>query len=241
MGSVSKTDAAVNALGDMIRSGRFSVGDRLPTEPELVAELGVSRGALREAVRALSFAGVLRVRQGDGTYVTGLEPALLLRSVGFALDLTSTETLAELYGIRRILEPVATAMATPRMTEEDLAVVADHLAAMREAKGADDAVAFVAADAAFHDAIAASCGNEALRAVLVSLRSESARVRIRRAREEQDAEERTIAEHSSILAALAIGDAEAAKAAATLHLAEGERWLRAAVLAERPVRGEVSP
>lgn len=226
----SKTDEAVDALAEMIRSGRFSVGDKLPTEPELVDELGVSRGALREAVQALAFIGVLRVRQGDGTYVSGLEPSRLLRSVGFALDLSSPETLAELYGVRRILEPVATGLAARAMTATQIDAVRSQLDAMRDAV---DAETFVLADAAFHDEIAGACGNEALRALLVSLRSESARERIRRARDDQGATARTVAEHEAILAALEAGDAELAQAAATVHLAEGERWLRRSVEQER--------
>ncbi len=226
----SKTDEAVDALAEMIRSGRFTVGDKLPTEPELVDELGVSRGALREAVQALAFVGVLRVRQGDGTYVSGLEPSQLLRSVGFALDLSSPETLAELYGVRRILEPVATGMAARHMTASQIGAARVQLDAMRDAA---DAEGFVLADAAFHDEIAAACGNEALRALLVSLRSESARARIRRARDDDGATARTVAEHEAILAALEAGDAELAQAAATLHLAEGERWLRRSVEQDR--------
>ena len=232
---MSKTDEAVSSLTEMIRSGRFRVGDRVPTEPELTAELGMSRTAVREAVRALTFAGVLRVRQGDGTYVTSLEPAQLLRSVGVALDLSSVETLAELYAIRRILEPEATAMAAVRMTASDLHDLRGHLAAMADARSAEE---FVTADAEFHDVIAGAAGNEALRALLVSLRSESARMRIRRAREEDDAAERTLAEHAAILDALANRDVGRAKASAMQHLAEGERWLR--VAAEREHRGPLS-
>lgn len=222
----SKTEQAMEALASMIRSGRYQVGDKLPTENELVAELGMSRTAVREAVKALSFVGVLRVRQGDGTYVTGLEASQLLRSAGFALDLSSPQTLPELYAIRRMLEPQATALAADRVDADGLRMLRGHLQAMIDAP---DAETFVAADAAFHDEVAAASGNEALRGLLASLRGESAIMHIRRARDDDGATKRTIAEHEAILSALEKGNAKKAEVAASTHLAEGERWLRLAI------------
>lgn len=221
---MNKTDLAVAGLIAMIRSGRFSEGDRLPTEPELVEELGVSRSAVREAVQSLSFAGILRVRQGGGTYVTDLEPARLLRSAALALDLSGSATIAELYAVRRILEPAASELAVANLSDEHLAELRARLDDMR---AASDAEAFVQADIAFHDTIARIAGNETLRALLATLRSESGLALIRRAREEDDAESSSISEHEAILAALEARDGELARAATTVHLAAGQRWLAA--------------
>ena len=66
--------------GDDRLRARCAPGDRLPKESELAAELGLSRNSLREAVRALSLIRILDVRQGDGTYVTSLDPQLLLEA-----------------------------------------------------------------------------------------------------------------------------------------------------------------
>lgn len=222
---MNKTELAVAELLAMIRSGRFSLGDRLPTEAELVDELGVSRSAIREAVQSLSFAGVLSVRQGGGTFVTDLEPARVLRSAAIALDLSSGDTLAELYAVRRILEPAVTALAVPRMTDDHLAALRVHLDEMVAAK---TAAQFVQADIAFHDTIADVAGNATLRALLQTIRSSSGLGLIRRAREEDRAEAQSIAEHEAILAAIEAGDAELARAATTVHLAAGQRWLDAA-------------
>lgn len=219
----SKTEQAMTALADMIRSGRFQVGDKLPTEPELVDELGVSRTAVREAVRSLTFAGVLRVRQGDGTYVTGLEPSNLLQSIGFSLDFSSPRTLAELYAVRRMLESAATGLAAANATPALLDTLRGHLDVMRRAGNAE---AFVRADAAFHDAVVAAAGNETLRVLLTSLRSESSIMHIRRARDDEGATARTVDEHEAILAALKARNPKRAEAAAAKHLAEGEKWLR---------------
>jgi DNA-binding FadR family transcriptional regulator len=219
---MSKTDEAVAELLDMIRSGRFSGGDQLPTEPELVAQVGVSRGAVREAVQSLCFAGVLRVRQGGGTYVTDLEPSRLLRSASLAFELAGHDTVAELYAVRRILEPAATAMAAPRLTGAELAELATQLDAMR---GAADAEAFVRADVAFHDLVAAAAGNATLRALLCTLRSESGLTLTRRAKEDEQAAAQAVVDHEAILGALQARDPELARAATIVHLVQGQRWL----------------
>ena len=81
------TDRAITAIKQMVVDGELKPGDRLPPEKELSERIGVSRNSLREAVKALSVIRVLDVRQGDGTYVTALEPEQLLESLAFVLDL----------------------------------------------------------------------------------------------------------------------------------------------------------
>lgn len=223
---MSLTDRAVQDLVTMIRGRRWGEGDRLPPEAELATELGVSRGSLREAVRQLSFAGVLKVRQGDGTYVSSLEPDLVLAPFRLAVGLSGSDTLVELYGVRRILEPAATALAVTQLVPDDLATL-DHLLTAMEQAGEPEE--FVSADAEFHDLIARRTGNEALRALLEALRTEAAGTLIGRARAEVDATTHTIDEHRAILDALQRRDPELARAAATMHLAAGEHWLRHAV------------
>lgn len=219
---MNKTDQAIAELLDMIRSGQVSGGDRLPTEAELVERIGVSRSAVREAVQSLSFAGVLRVQQGGGTFVTDLAPEQLLRSTGLVLELSGGDMLAELYAVRRMLEPEAAALAVERLTEADLETLRSRLEAMR---AATEAEVFVQADIAFHDTVAEIAGNRTLRALLDTLRSEATLGLIRRAREEERAEARSIAEHEAILAAMEQRDAELARAATLVHLAQGQHWL----------------
>src|ERR1700744_860616 len=103
----------------MIVSGTLRAGDRLPREADLAAELGLSRSSLREAVKALSLVNILDVRQGDGTYVTSLEPPLLLEALSFILDFHRDDTVLEFLRVRRILEPAATAMAAECITVAD--------------------------------------------------------------------------------------------------------------------------
>lgn len=80
------TDEAIDKIKAMIVAGELAPGSRLPKEEILAGQLGLSRSSLREAVRALTAMRILITRQGDGTYVSSLEPQLLLESLSFAAD-----------------------------------------------------------------------------------------------------------------------------------------------------------
>jgi DNA-binding FadR family transcriptional regulator len=84
---MSRTDDVVNGIKHMILAGKLRPGERLPVERELAEALGVSRGPLREGIRALSILGIVNTRQGDGTYVTSLDVSRLVAPMGFVVDL----------------------------------------------------------------------------------------------------------------------------------------------------------
>ena len=117
---MSVTTKAIDSIRAMIADGRLAPGDRLPPEHELAQSLGVSRGSLREAVRALSQINVLDVRRGDGTYVRSLEPSDLLSGLVFAIELVQPHGLDEVLEVRRLLLPPAAALAAQRVTTEQL-------------------------------------------------------------------------------------------------------------------------
>src|SRR5829696_1945154 len=98
-------DQAIASLRDRVLAGVWAVGERLPAEPALAADLGVGRSTVREAVRALAHAGVLEVRQGAGTFVRAAPAAAEL-----ALRLQRAQAL-EVYEVRRALEVEAAALA----------------------------------------------------------------------------------------------------------------------------------
>src|SRR5712691_9003608 len=108
------TQDAIETIRELIASGEWGPGTRLPREADLAAQLGLSRNSLREAVRALSLARVLEVRQGDGTYVSSLEPGELLEPTLLATHLFQGRTVLELFQVRRMLEPEAAAIAAAR-------------------------------------------------------------------------------------------------------------------------------
>src|SRR5438093_5567630 len=131
------TEGAIDKIRERIVSGAWGPGDRLPKESELAAQLGLSRNSLREAVRALSQLRVLEVRQGDGTYVSSLEPGLLLESTGFISHLLLGETAVALYEVRRILEAAAAALAAARIDEKGKRDLELSLGQVRPAQGVE--------------------------------------------------------------------------------------------------------
>ncbi len=217
------TDEAIEKIKDMIVSGALRPGDRLPKESELAAELGLSRNSLREAVRALSLIRILDVRQGDGTYVTSLDPQLLLEALSFVVDFHRDDTVLEFLAVRRILEPAATGMAALRIPVEELDALEDGLNAL----GPDPSVEeLVASDLEFHRGIVQASGNSVLCSLLDGLSGPTTRARVWRGLTQEDAISRTLSEHRAILAALRDRDPEAARSWATVHVASVEQWLR---------------
>lgn len=219
------TDEAIAGIKRMIVSGELGPGDRLPPEKELSERLGLSRSSLREAVKALEVIRVLDVRRGDGTYVTSLEPRLLLEAMSFVVDLHQDDSILEIFAVRRMLEPGAAALAARAAGDDDIAAVA----ALVDELGRDpDIEALVAHDIDFHNRIAASTGNAYLASLLESLSSRTVRARVWRGITEGGSVSRTIGEHRAIVDALRRRDAELAAALMVAHVAGVEEWLRRA-------------
>ncbi|MBW8806709.1 MAG: FadR family transcriptional regulator [Catenulisporales bacterium] len=217
------TGEAIDKIKDMITNGLLRPGDRLPKEADLASELGLSRSSLREAVRALSLIHVLDVRQGDGTYVTSLEPARLLEAMSFVVDFHRDDTVLEFLEVRRILEPAATAMAAERITDRQIADLRAHLAALGSAPTVED---LVSNDLEFHRQVCTSSGNTVLASLLDSMSGPTTRARVWRGLTQEGALTRTMSEHEAILDALAAHDTEGARAWATIHIVSIEQWLR---------------
>ena len=227
---MSLTDKAMTRIRELIQTGELPPGSKLPSEPQLAAELGVGRNIMREAVRALVAARVLEVRRGSGTFVTSLEPRLLLEGIGEAVELLQGNTMLELTEVRRLFEPAATALAATRITPQQLAEVEGHLEAMRAA--IDDVELLNEHDAAFHRAVVAATGNQTLSTVLDGISGRTVRARVWRGLVNADTDAnadvagQTLREHEAIYAALVSGDALRAHAAAFMHVTTTETWLR---------------
>jgi GntR family transcriptional regulator, transcriptional repressor for pyruvate dehydrogenase complex len=220
----SVTGDAIERIRELIVSGEWGPGTRLPRESDLAQQLGISRNSLREAVRALSLTRVLEVRQGDGTYVSSLEPDELLEPTLSNTHLLRGRTVLELFEVRRILEPHAAAVAAERGGAEVVGALRHELDRMYAAE--DRAEQLIEADAAFHDVIAGAPGNGVLRALLRSLSTTTARARLWHGIAERGALDLARAEHARIFEAIAAGDQERARAAALLHIVTNESWLR---------------
>lgn len=219
---MSVTDEAIAKIRDLITSGRLQPGDRVPPEHEFAVILGISRSSLREAVKALSQARVLYVRRGDGTYVSSLEPRLLLSGMGFAIELMQEQGLAEIFEVRRLLEPAATALAATRISDVQVDALRESLETM---KNAQDPEELVRRDMDFHAHIAEASGNASLCSILEAISTRSARARVWRV-STVGLKSMTLSQHGTILDALGERDGALAYAAAVIHVSQSERWLR---------------
>jgi DNA-binding FadR family transcriptional regulator len=153
----SLVDQAIDAIRQLLASGEWAVGTRIPPEPALAAELGVGRNTVREAVRALSHAGMLEVRQGDGTYVVSAHEVsgVMRRQIARA-------ELGHVLEVRHAIESSAAALAAQRRTRRDVSALEKALARRTAAVAAADEEAFVDADAAFHLGVVAAARNPLL-------------------------------------------------------------------------------
>jgi DNA-binding FadR family transcriptional regulator len=226
MGAIETT---IEKIKKMLVDGQLRPGDRLPVEKDLAASLGVSRNTLREAVRALSTLKVLQTRQGDGTYVTSLQPALLLDGMGFVADLHREDGELQFLHVRRLLEPEATALAVERLTDAALAELRDLLDEAQELVRADpiDHDRLMANDRAFHRLITSHCGNPVLAALVENTSGNTVRARLWRGRLDPTADARTVVEHRMIYEAIVDRDAERARLRAAAHILGVEDAVRA--------------
>ena len=151
----SLVDQALEQLRWRISEGRWAIGERLPTEPELAAELGISRNTVREAMRVLAFSGLIVIRQGDGSYLRSMtDPLGAMR----ALSHCSLEQAQE---TRQILEVEAVGLAAVRRTEADLTALHEALKASAVLYHGD-LEAYISADLVFHKRLVDAAHNPAL-------------------------------------------------------------------------------
>ncbi|MFD5035467.1 FadR/GntR family transcriptional regulator [Streptomyces sp. NPDC058220] len=210
------SDQVITELRNQITSGEWPVGSRIPTEPELVEQLGVARNTVREAVRALAHNGLLDIRQGSGTYVIATSELAGVMHRRFAG--ADPRHVAEL---RSTLESSAARLAAERRTERDLRQLDTLLARREEAWSAGDADRFVAADATLHLAVVSASHNDVLTALyadLGHLLRDWLRDDVGRELRPEDH-----MDHARLVAAIRDGDVEAAGAEAASHALSCQR------------------
>lgn len=117
-------------IRNAISVGRFKSGDRLPSEFELMEELGVSRNSLREAMKILSAIGIVEIRRGDGTYIcTEIKPSFI-DSVAYSI-LLGNSSAEELIEFRQTLDEDVLALAVRKCTDDDIAQLQEYINQMR--------------------------------------------------------------------------------------------------------------
>jgi GntR family transcriptional repressor for pyruvate dehydrogenase complex len=220
------TDEAINKIKGMIISGELAPGERLPPEKELSDRLGLSRNSLREAVKALEVIRVLDVRRGDGTYVTSLEPRLLLEAMTFVVDLHDDASVLDIFAVRRILESAAAGIAARSIETDDIRRLRESIAAVDSDSSVENLVQH---DLEFHKIVVDAADNAYLSSLIDGLSSHTIRARVWRGLTQENVVERTLDEHRSITDALAAGDVQLAQALTTVHISGVEDWLRKAL------------
>jgi GntR family transcriptional regulator, transcriptional repressor for pyruvate dehydrogenase complex len=157
----------VQQVEDSIRKGAMKPGDQLPPERELAQQFGVSRTAVREAVKALREKGLVEAYPGRGTFITDGTSYSMRQSLDRMLRVGQAEGSGFLAEVREILEPEIAAMAATRADAEDLASMREQVGIMDQARKDPDE--FIEADLDFHLALAEAAANPIILSLIDSI------------------------------------------------------------------------
>jgi GntR family transcriptional regulator, transcriptional repressor for pyruvate dehydrogenase complex len=205
----------VQQIEDSILKGSLKPGDQLPAERELAQRFGVSRTAVREAVKALREKGLVEAYSGRGTFITNGTSQAMRQSLDWMTKVGQQDGLPYLVEMRAILEPEIAALAATRIDEQ-------HIAAMRDAfnvmdRSREDPVAFIEADLDFHLSLAEAVANPLILSLIDSivglLREQRMRIFY-----VEGGPERGQYHHKRILDAIEQHNAEKARASMRAHL-----------------------
>ena len=189
----SVVQSVINRLTDAMRAKELRPGDKIPPEPELAESLGVARSSVREAIKILTYLGVLESKRSEGTFVcNGYKESMIDPMVyGIILNQDSFENLMEL---REMTEAGMMRLAIDHHDEEELIELEEILNEMKTAiEDPDDPVdAFFESDNRFHDKIAemgknpmADKINRVVRSLTYALRLQTVSTMITTGREDE--------------------------------------------------------
>lgn len=150
------SDIVADKIRQDIKANKYQAGEKIPAEPELMKIYDVGRSSVREAIKSLAMAGVLQVRQGDGTYINDNVGQLPLE------QRLKNASFEEINAVRRLLEVEIVNLAAELRTTDQLIDMEIQLAARKQAILTEDRLACANADIAFHMAIAKAAGNSVL-------------------------------------------------------------------------------
>lgn len=230
----SLSDTVAQELLKKIETGEFGPGAKLPTEPALSEQFGVSRTVVREAISRLKNEGAVEPRQGSGVYVSQQGH---LRPLRIQFDqASSADAVLQIVELRRAIDAEVAALAATRRTPRQLKAIESALKGI--AADVDAGGDGVLADVMFHRSIAEATGNPFLLQTLAFLsqylEAATAVTRSNEARRD-DFMRQVYEEHAAIAAAIAAGDALAARNAAQNHMFNAARRLsQGAVVAKTP-------
>ena len=207
----------VQQIEESILKGELSEGSQLPAERDLAKQFGVSRTAVREAIKALQEKGLVDAFPGRGTFITNGTSNPMRRSLDRIIKSGEPEGWAYLVEVREILEPEIAALAAIRATDQDLATMREAVDVMHNA--GPDSDAFIEADLDFHLALAEAAANPIVLSLIDSIVGllREQRLRIFRI---GGGPQRGQRHHKRILEAIQLHDSQGARAAMQAHLSQ---------------------
>ncbi len=209
-------DQVADHIRELIDAKGLQAGDRIPTEIEITKELGVSRGIVREAFRALSASGLINVSSGRRSTVGQLQSGVLESFFSHAL-ITSQADIHNMMALRQAIEYSAARMAAANRTYGDLDTLKTTLDLMEESL--EDLDAYVRHDFTFHRAVGKASGNILFYLLLGGLTGpihETMRAGIRNRVSPED-KKLLQTKHRDIFSAIEAGNEDAAEAAMRRH------------------------
>jgi GntR family transcriptional repressor for pyruvate dehydrogenase complex len=212
--AVTAGSQVVEHVRRQIAAGRLKQGDRLPPERELASRIGVSRPSLRSGLRTLQAMGVVRARQGAGTFIASGPPRLAEEPLRFLAALHGF-TRDQMFEARGVLEVAGAALAAQHASAEQMAVLSEEVASMFAAL--EDPQSFLRHDVQFHRAVAASSGNPVLATLIdaaAEMVYETRRLTVERATDLRESAEM----HRRIYRAIRARDVERARREMAEHL-----------------------
>ena len=126
----SVVEKVIQQLTRAVSNGRFKMGQKLPSEFELMEELHVSRNSLREAMKILSAMGIVDIRRGDGTYICSQVKPSIFDSIIYSMILESSSEL-EIIELRQTLDEDVLDIAMDKCTADDIVRLQDYINKMR--------------------------------------------------------------------------------------------------------------
>jgi len=207
----------VQQIEESILKGELHEGSQLPAERDLAKQFGVSRTAVREAIKALQEKGLVDALPGRGTFVTNGTSNSMRRSLDQLVKNGEPGGWAYLVEVREILEPEIAALAAVRADAQDITTMREALFVMDNA--AWDSDAYIEADLDFHLALAEAAANPIVLSLIDSIVGllREQRLRIFRV---AGGPERGQRHHRRILEAIKRRDAQAARAEMQAHLSQ---------------------
>jgi GntR family transcriptional regulator, transcriptional repressor for pyruvate dehydrogenase complex len=205
----------VQQVEDSILKNQLKPGDQLPAERDLAQRFGVSRTAVREAVKTLREKGLVEAYSGRGTFVTNGTSQAIRQSLDLMIRINQQEGSANLAELRLVLEPEIAGLAATRIEEQLVVTMRESVAVME--RNLTDPDAYVEADLDFHLALAEAAGNPLILSLLDSIVGLLCEQRSR-IFDVDGGPERGQFHHKRILAAIEAHDSEAARDAMRAHL-----------------------